>query len=55
MERHEILTLKLVEGLNQGFESVMEELRECKPNALVIVCQMVRQFQLESEGTDAGR
>lgn len=36
MEAYKILTPKFRQEINQGFNSVIEELRECKPNALVI-------------------
>lgn len=36
MEAYKILTPKFRQKINQGFDSSIEELRECKPNALVI-------------------
>lgn len=36
MEGYEILTPKFREKINQGFDSTIEKLRECEPNALVI-------------------
>ena len=36
MEGYKILTHKFREEINQGFDRVIEELRECEPNALVI-------------------
>lgn len=35
MEEYKILTPKFREKINQGFDSAIEELRECEPNALV--------------------
>lgn len=35
MDGYKILTPKFREEINQGFNSAIEELRECKPNALV--------------------
>lgn len=35
MEGYKILTPKFREEINQGFESTIAELRECKPNVLV--------------------
>lgn len=36
MEEYKILTPKFREEINQGFDSAIEELRECEPNALVM-------------------
>lgn len=36
MEGYRILTPKFREEINQGFDSAIEELRECEPNALVV-------------------
>lgn len=36
MEMYKILTPKFREEINQGFDSAIEELRECEPSALVI-------------------
>lgn len=36
METYKILTPKFRKEINQGFDSTIEELRECEPNALVI-------------------
>lgn len=36
MEGHKILTPKFRVEINQGFDSAIEELRECEPNGLVI-------------------
>ena len=36
MEGYKILTPKFRKEINQGFDSTIEELRECEPNALVI-------------------
>ena len=35
MEGYKILTPKFRKEINQGFDSTIEELRECEPNALV--------------------
>lgn len=36
MKAYKILTPKFRQKINQGFDSSIEELRECEPNALVI-------------------
>ena len=36
MEEYKILTPKFRQEIKQGFDSTIEELRECEPNALVI-------------------
>lgn len=36
MEGYKILTPKFREEINQGFDSAIEELRECEQNGLVI-------------------
>ena len=36
MEGYKILTPKFREEINLGFDSTIEELRECEPNALVV-------------------
>lgn len=36
MDGYKILTPKFREEINQGFDSTIEELRECEPNTLVI-------------------
>lgn len=36
MEGYKILTPKFRQEINQGFDSAIEELRECEPNGLVI-------------------
>ena len=35
MDGYKILTPKFREEINEGFDSVIEELRECEPNGLV--------------------
>lgn len=36
MDEYKILTPKFREEINQGFNSTIEELRECEPNGLVM-------------------
>lgn len=36
MREYKILTPKFREKINQGFDSAIEELRECEPNELVM-------------------
>ena len=48
MEGYKILTPKFREEINKGFDSAIEELRECEPNTLVIAqiegLKMVKKY-----------